>query len=141
MADGGNLVIAHAGMPEALQNRVSGAVRHFGLFGDVSGETDADGLPERRDWARDYRGEAHVVYGHTATARAEWVNNTICIDTGCAFGGRLTALRWPEREIVDVPAEHTYTEPARPLVTPPSARQQVYRTRFLGHKFGLRGLA
>ena len=124
VADGGKLVIAHAGMPEALQNRVSGAVRHFGLFGDVSGETDADGLPERRDWARDYRGEAHVVYGHTATARAEWVNNTICIDTGCAFGGRLTALRWPEREIIDVEAERTYAEPKRPLAAAAGAKQQ-----------------
>ena len=124
VADGGNLVIAHAGMPEALQNRVSGAVRHFGLFGDVSGETDADGLPERRDWARDYRGEAHVVYGHTATARPEWVNNTICIDTGCAFGGRLTALRWPERELVDVEAERTYAEPKRPLATATGAKEQ-----------------
>ena len=38
-----------------------------------------------------------VVYGHTPVPRAEWVNNTLCIDTGCVFGGKLTALRWPEK--------------------------------------------
>jgi polynucleotide kinase-phosphatase len=46
---------------------------------------------------------------------AEWINGTICIDTGCVFGGKLTALRYPERELVDVPAARVYMEPARPL--------------------------
>jgi protein phosphatase len=55
------------------------------------------------------------VYGHTPVVRADWVNNTLCIDTGCVFGGKLTALRWPEKELVDVPAERTWCEPIRPL--------------------------
>ena len=42
-------------------------------------------------------GAATVVYGHTPTPAAEWVNNTICLDTGCVFGGALTALRYPAR--------------------------------------------
>ncbi len=52
-----------------------------------------------------------VVYGHTPVPEAEWVNGTICLDTGCVFGGRLTALRYPEREIVSVPARQVYFEP------------------------------
>ena len=110
--DDGRLVAAHAGMTEALQNRTSHDVRDFGLYGETTGKTDADGLPERVDWAADYRGRAAVVYGHTPVAAAEWVNDTVCIDTGCAFGGRLTALRWPERELVSVPAKDTYAEPS-----------------------------
>ena len=115
--DGGKLVAAHAGMKETLQNRTSREVREFGLYGETTGETDDDGLPIRLDWAADYRGPAAVVYGHTPVAHPEWVNETICIDTGCAFGGRLSALRWPERELVSVPAKQTYAQPPKALST------------------------
>lgn len=113
--DGGKLVVAHAGMKERLQGRDSGRVKAFAHYGDTTGEVDAYGLPVRLDWAQGYRGEAVVVYGHTPVREAEWVNGTICIDTGCVFGGKLTALRWPERELVEVPAARTYCEPTRPL--------------------------
>jgi PNKP adenylyltransferase domain, ligase domain/5'-nucleotidase len=111
VSDDGRLVVAHAGMKESMQNRASGAVRAFALFGETSGESDEFGLPVRHDWAWDYRGAASVVYGHTPVAEARWVNRTICIDTGCVFGGRLTALRWPERQLVSVPAARTYCDP------------------------------
>ena len=114
--DGGDLVVAHAGMKEEMQMRGSGAVRAFALFGDTSGETDAFGLPVRHDWAAEYRGRAAVVYGHTPVPEPEWVNNTVNVDTGCVFGGKLTALRWPERELVSVEARETYAEPARPFL-------------------------
>jgi len=115
--DDGRCVVAHAGLPERLHNRASGAVRSFALYGDTTGETDEFGLPVRYPWANDYRGSAIVVYGHTPTPEAEWVNKTICIDTGCVFGGKLTALRYPERELVSVPAARTYWEPIKPLVS------------------------
>jgi protein phosphatase len=114
--DNGRLVVAHAGLREDLQGRASGKVRSFALYGDTTGESDEYGLPVRLDWALEYRGKAMVVYGHTPVAEPAWVNNTINIDTGCVFGGRLTALRYPERELVAVPARQTYCEPARPLV-------------------------
>jgi protein phosphatase len=114
--DDGKLVVAHAGMKESYQGRASGRVRDFALFGETTGETDAFGLPVRLQWAADYRGRATVVYGHTPVSEPEWLNNTINIDTGAVFGGRLTALRWPERELVSVPAERTYYEPAKPFI-------------------------
>src|SRR5262247_4860697 len=114
--DDGKLVVAHAGMKEALQGRASGRVREFALYGETTGERDEFGLPIRYDWAADYRGSAMVVYGHTPVPEAEWLNRTICIDTGCVFGGRLTALRYPEKELVAVPARSMYYEPAKPLV-------------------------
>ncbi len=113
--DGGSLVVAHAGLPEAMHGRSSGAVRSFALYGDTTGETDEFGLPVRYPWANDYRGRAAVVYGHTPVPDALWINGTICIDTGCVFGGSLSALRWPERELISVPAHETYYEPTRPL--------------------------
>ena len=114
--DEGKLVVAHAGMKESMQGRGSGKVREFALFGETTGETDEFGLPIRYNWAAEYRGQAMVVYGHTPVPEPEWLNRTINIDTGCVFGGKLTALRYPEREIVSVAAEHTYCEPARPFL-------------------------
>jgi protein phosphatase len=119
--DGGRLVVSHAGLKEEYQGRASGRVRAFCLFGETTGETDEYGLPVRYPWARDYRGRAMVVYGHTPVATPEWINNTICIDTGCVFGGSLTALRYPERDLVSVPAEKVYYEPVRPLAPAPAA--------------------
>ena len=113
--DQGALVVAHAGMKEEMAGRASGAVRSFALYGDATGEQDEFGLPVRRDWAAEYRGRARVVYGHTPVARPEWVNNAINIDTGCVFGGELTALRYPELELVSVPSEAQYADPVRPL--------------------------
>jgi protein phosphatase len=113
--DGGRLVVAHAGLIERYQGRASGRVREFCLYGQTTGETDDYGLPIRYPWAQEYRGRAMVAYGHTPVPRAEWLNNTLCLDTGCVFGGRLTALNYPERSLVHVPAARVYYTPARPF--------------------------
>ncbi|WP_113699090.1 polynucleotide kinase-phosphatase [Nonomuraea lactucae] len=141
--DGGRLVVAHAGLKESFHGRASGRVRAFALYGETTGETDEYGLPVRYPWADDYRGRAMVVYGHTPTTRPEWLNNTICLDTGCVFGGALTALRYPERELVQVPAEKVWYEPAKPLGGP--AREpgmldinDVQGTRHVETRFGAR---
>jgi len=114
--DDGKLVVAHAGMKEEMQGRGSGKVREFALYGETTGETDEYGLPVRYNWAAEYRGKAMVVYGHTPVAEPEWLNGTINIDTGCVFGGKLTALRYPERELLSVPAQRTYYAPAKPFL-------------------------
>jgi protein phosphatase len=125
--DGGKLVVAHAGLPAAMHGRASAAVRSFALYGDTTGETDEFGLPVRYPWAEDYRGPAMVVYGHTPVPEAEWINGTICLDTGCVFGGKLTALRYPEREIVAVPARQAYFQSARPLGTSSATEEPARR--------------
>lgn len=116
MLDNGKLVVAHAGMKENMQGRGSGKVREFALYGETTGETDEFGLPVRYNWAVEYRGSAHVVYGHTPVPEPEWLNGTVNIDTGCVFGGKLTALRYPEKEFVSVPVKQTYCEPSRPFL-------------------------
>ncbi len=118
--DAGRLVVAHAGLPEKFHGRASGRVRAFALYGETTGETDEFGLPVRYPWADDYRGGATVLYGHTPTPQPEWVNNTMCLDTGCVFGGRLTALRYPERELVSVAAQQVWYEPVKPFPAGPA---------------------
>ncbi|MDB5388530.1 MAG: polynucleotide 3-phosphatase, partial [Planctomycetaceae bacterium] len=117
--DGGKLVVAHAGMKQAYQGRASQRVRMFALYGETSGETDEFGLPIRHNWAAEYRGPAMVAYGHTPVPHPEWLNHTINVDTGCVFGGKLTALRYPEKELVSVPAARVYAESRR--FVPPHA--------------------
>jgi protein phosphatase len=112
------LVVAHAGMKAAMQGRGSRQVRDFALYGETTGETDEFGLPVRYNWASEYRGQAMVVYGHTPVFEPEWLNRTINIDTGCVFGGKLTALRYPEKEFVSVAALQTYCQPSRPFLPP-----------------------
>lgn len=144
--DGGKLVVCHAGLPEKYHGRTSGRVRSHALYGETTGETDEFGLPVRYPWAEDYRGKAAVVYGHTPVPDTTWINNTICLDTGAVFGGRMTALRWPERELVDVPAEKVWYEPVRPLAAEaPGGHdgrpldladvhgRRIVETRHLGH--------
>ncbi|WP_421735488.1 polynucleotide kinase-phosphatase [Cellulomonas sp.] len=120
--DDGRLVVAHAGLKEAYHGRASGRVRSFALYGDTTGETDEFGLPVRYPWADEYRGRAMVLYGHTPTPVPQWVNNTMCLDTGVVFGGHLTALRYPTKELVQVPAEQVWYEPARPFLVPEQTR-------------------
>ncbi len=116
--DGGRLVVAHAGLTADMHGRVSGKVRAFAIYGDTTGESDEFGLPVRLNWAANYRARANVVYGHTPVLTPAWENRCICIDTGCVFGGALTALRYPEQELVSVPAEKQYAESKRPLGEP-----------------------
>ena len=117
--DGGRLAVAHAGIKDGMLGRTSGDVRNFCLYGDTDSKTGGDGLPIRYHWAADYRGQTAIVYGHTPVPEANWVNNTLCIDTGCCFGGKLTALQWPERTLVSVDAADTYTPTLRPFGHPP----------------------
>jgi len=114
--DEGRLVVSHAGLKENMQGRGSGAVREFCMYGETTGEIDEFGLPVRYNWAAEYAGKAMVVYGHTPVPVPQWLNRTIDVDTGCVFGGSLTALRYPEKELVSVKAARVYCEPVRPLV-------------------------
>ena len=119
----GALAVAHAGIKDHMIGTHSGRVREFCLYGDTDGERDANDLVIRYHWAAHYRGATKVVYGHTPVSEAAWVNNTLCIDTGCCFGGGLTALRWPEGQLVHVPARAEYAERRRPFGHP-DVRQQ-----------------
>ncbi|WP_026690160.1 bis(5'-nucleosyl)-tetraphosphatase PrpE [Alteribacter aurantiacus] len=114
--DEGKLVVAHAGIRGDLIGKTNKKVKTFVLYGDITGETHADGRPVRRDWAKAYTHDTFVIYGHTPVNEPRFLNHTVNIDTGCVFGNRLTLLRWPEKKIVDVPSEQPFVEEKfRPL--------------------------
>ena len=82
--DAGQLVVAHAGVLERYQNRSSGRVRSFCLYGQTTGETDEYGLPVRYPWAQEYRGRALVLYGHTPVPTPSG-STTPCASTPGAY--------------------------------------------------------
>ncbi|RHW43236.1 bis(5'-nucleosyl)-tetraphosphatase PrpE [Neobacillus notoginsengisoli] len=106
--DGGKLVIAHAGIRHDYIGKSSAKVKTFVLYGDITGGTNPDGTPVRRDWALKHPGKPIIVYGHTPVSEPRVINNTYNIDTGAVFGGKLTALRYPEMELVSVPSSMPY---------------------------------
>ncbi|MDX1907658.1 MAG: AAA family ATPase [Bacteroidia bacterium] len=114
--DEGRLVVAHAGLRESMHGRDTPEVRKNCLYGETNGEKDAYGMPVRLDWAAGYRGQAWVIFGHTPVPEPVWKNRTLNLDTGCVFGGALTALQYPEMRLVSVPARQTYVMPKRPFL-------------------------
>lgn len=122
--DDGGLAVAHAGIKEQFIGRGAPSIKQFCMYGETTGEIDEFGLPVRYPWAEDYRGNTLVVYGHTPVPEPEWINNTINIDTGCVFGGILTALRYPEKQLVSVPAQKVYAESIKPIV--PKSDRSAY---------------
>jgi protein phosphatase len=108
LLDGSRLVAAHAGLAHDYHGRESEHVRRLAVYGETTGELDRYGLPTRVNWAAGYGGTSFVVYGHTPVRRPQAIRNTLNVDTGCVYGGALTALRWPERETVSVKAGRVY---------------------------------
>jgi protein phosphatase len=109
---GGTVIAVHAATRSDLIGATTRKARDLALFGDVTGRLDEEGYPVRRDWTKEWSDERTVVYGHEIQeggARVSGSHGTaIGIDTGAYEAGDaegfrgLTALRWPERELVSV---------------------------------------
>lgn len=108
--DDGKLVIAHAGIRTDYIGKYNKQVKTFVLYGDITGETLANGMPVRKDWAKKYHGKPVIVYGHTPVQQPRKVGNSINIDTGAVFGGKLTGLKYPEMETLSVPSKMPFIE-------------------------------
>lgn len=104
---GDRYLVAHAGLKEEFQDfdtddhKKAGKIKSLTIYGDITGRKLPDGRPERLDWAASYNGERTVIYGHSIVEEAVFRNNTINIDTGCFETGILTAVRLPEKIIVN----------------------------------------
>jgi protein phosphatase len=84
---GGALVVTHAAILPEMLGRDTARIRAFCLEGQAG-------------WQQRWRGRALVIHGHSPVACARWIGRTVDLDTGSVSGGRLTALRYPELEIV-----------------------------------------
>jgi diadenosine tetraphosphatase ApaH/serine/threonine PP2A family protein phosphatase len=114
--DGGRLVAVHGGLEESMIGSFDSEIWQFCLMGKVA--VDGPNMVRRLEWAPSYQGGALVAFGHTPCPRPVFVNNTINLDQGCVFGGALSALRYPERDTISLPAQEPYFIPGRVVPHP-----------------------
>jgi len=120
---GGGLIAVHAGLEPAFkfqdQSNAVIRVRYVDEAGEMVGY--ADGSLEQPSntvyWSERWRGPESVVYGHAvhslAGPRLDEFPGGACygIDTGCVYGGHLTAMIWvpgSQPEFAQVPAAREY---------------------------------
>lgn len=102
-------IAVHAGIKDDYIGLESPVVHTFCRYGDVAG-TGPNGRPIRREWAKERKeNQPLIVWGHDPRPEPERRNGTLNIDQGCVFGGMLTAYRYPEDELVSVPARKNYS--------------------------------
>ncbi len=104
--DGKPVWVVHACLPKTLDSKSVG----IAMYGIPIGYDDK-GFPARLDWAQNYKGSAMVIHGHDVIGdKPRLLNNVWNLDTGCVFGGYLTALSLPENKITQVKAKKKYWE-------------------------------
>ena len=97
------LRVVHAGLvpglPMAEQDPYH--LTHLRSISDTGEPSSKWGPP----WGALYRGPPHVVFGHNARKDPQLHPDATGLDTGCVYGGRLTALVVPKGKAPPAPAE------------------------------------
>eukprot|EP00457_Paulinella_chromatophora_P009754 gb/GEZN01009826.1/.p1 GENE.gb/GEZN01009826.1/~~gb/GEZN01009826.1/.p1 ORF type:complete len:297 (-),score=33.31 gb/GEZN01009826.1/:374-1264(-) len=106
-----NTLVVHAGvMQDVPWNKQDGYDLMNMRTITPSGAASAEGSAGP-GWAGLWPGPFHVVFGHDAKRRLQLHTYATGLDTGCCFGGRLSALILPQQSIVSVKALKRYVEP------------------------------
>lgn len=131
--NGVNVAVAvHAGIKDYYIGKQSPRISDFCRYGDTDG-LDENGKPLRKDWTLNHKSSELILWGHDPKPQPLQINHTLNIDQGVVFGGRLTAIRYPEMDLVSVKAKQDYANvPDNPLreweskrLAPPNIRKFI----------------
>lgn len=103
------VVCTHAGIKDEYIGKETPKIKNFCRYGDVEG-MDETGKPIRKDWFSHHNNKLLIIWGHDPKPEPFVFNNTINIDQGVVFGGKLTAFRYPEREFIFLDATKDYSD-------------------------------
>lgn len=103
-------VAVHAGIRDDYIGNHSPKIADYCRYGPVVG-VQRNGKPKRGDWTIHHHSPELIIWGHDPRPVAVEMQRTVNIDQGAVFGGDLTALRLPSKEIVQV-ASHDYAQAA-----------------------------
>ena len=103
-------VIVHAGfMPKPVWHKQDiYTITQIQVIDADGNAAKRDAAPDAPSWADHWQGAPFVVYGHTARPEVYKRPGSIGIDTGCVFGGHLTAFTLEDQSIIQIPAKKKY---------------------------------
>lgn len=107
-------VAVHAGIRDDYIGKQSPKIADYCRYGPVVG-VQRNGKPKRGDWTIHHHSPELIIWGHDPRPVALEVQRTINIDQGAVFGGDLTALRLPSKEIVQVESQDYAQAAINPL--------------------------
>lgn len=106
-------IVVHAGLVPGVAIADQNA-RHLITMRTLRADGRASpSLNDGKPWATRWPGPRHVYFGHDAISGLQQHAHATGLDTGCVYGRQLTACVLPERHLVSVDAERTYS-PVRP---------------------------
>jgi len=107
-----NLVVVHAGLEpnKELKAQKKEMVMFLRCI-DSHGKPSKEFLGEEHLWAKKWNGPYFVLFGHDAARKLQVEKSAIGLDTGCVYGGKLTAFIFPDKKLVHVDAKKVYSPP------------------------------
>lgn len=110
-----DVVVLHGGLlpghtPESMDWKKIIRVRNVHVDGKFANLDECSNDPSLPFWTELYDGDDWIIYGHAPFLNPRVQNRTVGLDTGCVYGNRLTGIKLPEMELVQVDARREYVK-------------------------------